>query len=90
MAFVNTSSVTTNGQVTIPAEIRREFDIVPGDRVAFEVEDGHITLRPLRYTLAELEGILAPLPHMSDDFDTEIEEAMQERADELVRRLNER
>jgi antitoxin PrlF len=33
------SSVTSKGQVTIPAELRERFGIKPGDRVSF-VEDG--------------------------------------------------
>ena len=40
--------VTRNAQVTIPADIRREFNIREGDYVVFEVVDGNIILKPLK------------------------------------------
>jgi AbrB family looped-hinge helix DNA binding protein len=38
------SSVTSKGQTTIPAEIRRELNINPGDRVSFSMEAGRVVL----------------------------------------------
>jgi bifunctional DNA-binding transcriptional regulator/antitoxin component of YhaV-PrlF toxin-antitoxin module len=70
--------------------MRRELGIAPGDRVGFLMRDGRILLSPLRSTLDELQGIFKPLRPMSEDFDEEIEEAMEERAQELFARLNER
>jgi AbrB family looped-hinge helix DNA binding protein len=37
---VITSRITSKGQATIPAEIRRILKVAPGDRVAFKVEEG--------------------------------------------------
>jgi AbrB family looped-hinge helix DNA binding protein len=34
--------VTRKGQVTIPAEVRRELGIKEGDRVSFRMEDGGV------------------------------------------------
>jgi AbrB family looped-hinge helix DNA binding protein len=45
------SSVSPKGQITIPMEIRDEFDIAPRDRVVFEVVDGVIQITPLRQRL---------------------------------------
>ncbi len=35
-----TAKVTSKGQITIPAEIRRALSVEPGDRVSFSLEDG--------------------------------------------------
>ena len=36
--------VTRKGQVTVPAEIRRELGLKQGDRVAFILDDGEVRL----------------------------------------------
>jgi AbrB family looped-hinge helix DNA binding protein len=38
------SSVTSKGQATIPADIRREVGIGPGDKVLFSLEGGRIVI----------------------------------------------
>ncbi len=38
------SSVTSKGQTTIPADIRRELNIKPGDHVSFSIEAGRAVL----------------------------------------------
>lgn len=60
------STVQKRGQITIPADLREEFGIVPGDQVAFvRTEDGILitTLEDqkvvrLRRLLAEMKSIL--------------------------------
>lgn len=70
------ATVSAQGQITIPAEIRRMFDIQPGARIGLVVdEDGVHFSRPLK-TLAEIEGTFRPLHPMSEDFDEEIEESI--------------
>lgn len=44
---MDSSSVTSKGQVTIPREIRRELGIRQGSRVAFRVRKGRAELRVL-------------------------------------------
>jgi antitoxin PrlF len=41
------SSVTEKGQTTIPSAIRKEFGIKAGDKVAFEVYQGRITVKKI-------------------------------------------
>lgn len=41
---MQTSTLTSKGQVTIPAEVRRRLGLHPGDHVGFIVEDGAIRL----------------------------------------------
>lgn len=47
-ACMQTMSVTSKGQVTIPKEIRRRLGIRAGSRVEFTVVGDHVELRPVR------------------------------------------
>lgn len=59
------SKLTTKCQATIPALVREALGVGPGDRIAFEIDEGEggVTLRkarPLDLAYAEaLEGTLA-------------------------------
>lgn len=44
----NESTISTKGQVTIPARVRKELNLQPQDKVHFEVEAGKVVLRPVR------------------------------------------
>ena len=44
---MDSSSVTSKGQVTIPKEVRRELGIRQGSRIAFTVGNGKAELRVL-------------------------------------------
>ena len=52
------SVVTTQGQVTIPAELRENLGIKPGDRVGFVEERGRLILQPHPQGVATAFGIL--------------------------------
>jgi AbrB family looped-hinge helix DNA binding protein len=41
------STVTSKGQITIPAEIRKQFEIKTKDKVIINVENGAITVKKL-------------------------------------------
>ena len=43
----NTSSVSTKGQITLPAAIRHRLGIKPRDRVVMALEDGAVIVRPI-------------------------------------------
>jgi AbrB family looped-hinge helix DNA binding protein len=40
------STITSKGQITIPAEVRRRLGLKQGDRVSFVLEDGHAIMKP--------------------------------------------
>ncbi len=40
------ATVTSKGQVTLPAQLRRMLGITPGQTVGFREENGHVTLEP--------------------------------------------
>lgn len=53
------SHVGPKGQVVLPKALRDAFQIRPGDRVVFDLEDGKIILTPVHArTAADLRGIL--------------------------------
>jgi looped-hinge helix DNA binding domain, AbrB family len=44
---MTSSTVTSKGQVTIPAEVRRQLSLKSGDKVAFYLENGKVVLKPV-------------------------------------------
>lgn len=44
---MNTTVVTTKGQIVIPAEIRKKYGIKVGTKIRFDEEDGEIKLVPI-------------------------------------------
>jgi len=55
------ATVTSKGQVTIPADIRRAMGLAAGERVVFtQLEDGTIVFRAKRRSILELRGLLKP------------------------------
>jgi len=70
---VDSSNVTSKGQVTIPKEIRRELGIRQGSRIVFAVKNGKAELRVLRGASGRAAsgfGMLrARRGHLPADFD---------------------
>jgi AbrB family looped-hinge helix DNA binding protein len=53
------ATVTSKGQVTIPAEIRRAMGLTAGERVIFtQLGDGTTVFRAKRRSIMELKGFL--------------------------------
>jgi AbrB family looped-hinge helix DNA binding protein len=70
------STISSKGQVTIPAEIRRKLQLGPKDEVAFVVTDeGTVELGRPRFTLESVFGSISGLPNKSPDLEREIDEA---------------
>ncbi len=51
------SKITSKGQTTIPAEVRKALGIEPGDLVSFEIHDGKVTMVK-KQSVLDLAGIL--------------------------------
>ena len=52
------ATITSKGQTTIPKEIREQFDLQPGDRIFFSVnEAGRIEIQPL-IDITAIKGLL--------------------------------
>ena len=56
---MDTATLTSKGQITVPKPIRDRLNIRPGDRIHFFVEyDGTVTFMPAKSDVRELKGIL--------------------------------
>jgi AbrB family looped-hinge helix DNA binding protein len=79
-------TVGTKGQVVIPVEFRRELGLEPGQRVAVDLEDGRLILRPIpRDLLEKLHGCLAEGPSLTEALAREHAEELR-RDEERLRR----
>jgi AbrB family looped-hinge helix DNA binding protein len=75
------STISSKGQITIPAGVRRQLGVRPADKVAFVVTDrGTVELRASRVTLESVLGSIPALPDESTDLDREIGEAIEAAA----------
>jgi antitoxin PrlF len=83
------ATVTSKGQLTLPAAVRRELGIDPGDRVAIVIEgEEGARLRRVEHDVRSVRGLIATPPGLeSRDFDDMIEEAMADHADQMLDRL---
>ena len=46
--MTNTSTSSSKGQVTVPAEVRRRLGVKAGDRIAYVMKDGLTYIQPVR------------------------------------------
>lgn len=80
-----TSTLTSEGQVTIPKEIRDRLGLKEGDRLAIELDDqGRVVLRPEpRASSSRLPGLLRHLapgrPVTIEEMDAGIREQVARR-----------
>ncbi len=66
------TTVSTKGQLVIPARMRDALGIEPGGRVALTLEDGGILLRPVSERLVdETCGMFAGGASMADELQKE-------------------
>ena len=57
---MNTAKITSKGQITIPKQVCARLAVGPGDRLAFEFEEGGLLrVTPVRKPLPPLRGFLA-------------------------------
>ena len=55
------ATITSKGQVTIPADIRKALGLTAGERVVFtRLDDGTTVMRPKNRSVLELRGMLKP------------------------------
>lgn len=80
MPFV--AKITSKGQVTVPAELRAQMDLAPGDRLRFTVDDGGtVRVEKATVSLSDLRDALSDLPRLTPNEAVEaVEEARKARA----------
>ena len=55
------ATVTSKGQITIPADVRKAMGLEPGERVVFSrLEDGTTVMRAKTRSIRDLKGLLKP------------------------------
>jgi antitoxin PrlF len=55
------ATITSKGQVTIPADIRKALGLIAGERVVFtRLDDGTTVMRSKTRSILELKGLLKP------------------------------
>ena len=55
------ATLTSKGQITIPADIRKSMSIGPKDRLTFTtMPDGTVVMRAKTKSIKELRGMLKP------------------------------
>lgn len=53
------ATLTSNGQTTIPKQVREHLKLNPGDKLDFVIEsEGHVVIRPVKLDVRELKGFL--------------------------------
>lgn len=74
----------------MPAEIRRDLGLAPGDSVLWTRDArGNTVVRRLRYTVEELDGIVPALPgRETGDFDDLIAEAFEDGIEDKIREFD--
>ena len=83
------AKVTSKGQITIPAEIRKAFNISAGDEVMFfDMGNGRVAFRPRTGSIRDLEGIVPKLDYVPtlEELDEGVAAAIEEELLESVRR----
>ncbi|RMG68051.1 MAG: AbrB/MazE/SpoVT family DNA-binding domain-containing protein [Calditrichaeota bacterium] len=55
-----TSTISSKGQITIPAKIRKQLGLNPNDKVALIFRGNEIILKPIKGTIKDLRGSIAP------------------------------
>jgi AbrB family looped-hinge helix DNA binding protein len=83
------SVITRKGQITIPANIRRRWDVKEGDRVKF-IEDGEdVKIVPVGDVVARTAGIAGKYREDPAPTINELKEAMERAiAEDVVARMS--
>lgn len=74
---MRTSSITTKGQVTIPAEIRKSLGLKSGQQVGFKLEGNMIILQPVKKDTSAAFGLIKTDKTVSLE---EMDKAVQDEA----------
>ena len=84
------AKVTSKGQITLPAKLRKELGLKPGDRVNFRrTKEGNYELVAKTLTLEDIRGMIkrdGP-PRTIEQIVDDVRKARDLRAEDIVRRM---
>lgn len=84
------AKVTSKGQITLPAKLRKELGLKPGDRVNFrQTKEGNYELVAKTLTLEDIRGMikLDGPPRTIEQIVDDVQKARDLRAEDIVRRM---
>lgn len=84
----NVTTLSSEGQITIPKAIRDELGLRPHDKLRFVIDGRAIHVEKAYPSLEEIAGSL-PAPHVRMDIDEAIALAWEEVAAEEYRKIHE-
>ena len=77
---MQTSTITSKGQVTIPVEMRKQLGLEPGDRVGFIIDAEGIRILPRQHHIEAAFGLCQSKITVTDE---DMERAFRERFSKL-------
>jgi len=84
---MNLAKLSSNGQVTVPVEVRRRLHLVPGDKVLFlEKENGEVVV--VKAEVAGLPQAQKAFAGSAEDFGVADEDDVQALVDDLRGRIS--
>ena len=84
-----TTTITSRGQVTIPAQVRRLLGVQAKDKVTFTIDGERVHLTPAAFTLETAYGSV-PGSKKPEDFKKMAQAAKDEKAEATVKKLRKR
>jgi AbrB family looped-hinge helix DNA binding protein len=77
------TQIGKSGRIIVPAKLRKELDIRPGDEIVMRLEEGQIRLIPLRQAVKQAQKIVREyVPQSASLVDDLIRERRHESQDE--------
>ncbi len=76
--------ITTQGQTSVPSQVRRKYGLGPGAELSWEEINGMLVLKPVRYTLSDFAALLPSPPAQPvslGEMDAAIADAVREGTD---------
>lgn len=81
------NAVSSQGRITIPAELRTKLNLKPGTVMSWKEENGRLILVSTKRLLDEIQGCLKPRRGEPSAFDMLFEERKRERIREDTKAL---
>ncbi len=80
--------ITSKGQVTVPADVRKKLGIKPGETIVFRIREDRVELDRAPMSLEEAFGSVPPL-NRPEDFEALGRAAWDEHAGKVVGEMDE-
>ena len=80
--------ITSKGQVTVPAEVRRKLGVKPGETIVFRIREDRVELDRAPMSLEEAFGSVSPL-NRPEDFEALGQAAWEEHAEKVLDEMDE-